>query len=136
MQLSPNFYGREFRCQCGCGQENVSPTLVSLLQKLRDQVGALKITSGVRCEKHNSTIGGAKRSWHVPRIGPAGIERGNAADITYVTAPGPMGILKLYVLADCFGSKGLGLYHNRVHVDVRPGRKARWIDQSWSWSRS
>ena len=42
-------------------------------------------------------------------------------------------ILKLWVLADLSGAKGIGLYKGRLHVDQRPTEKARWIDKSWAW---
>lgn len=132
--LSKNFSSHEFRCPCGCGSEEVHPKLIEILQKIRDQVGPLRISSGNRCQEHNSGItGAARRSMHIPRDGI-----GHAADVKYYGGSrGPDAILRLYVLADQFGATGLGLYHNRIHVDVRRGRRrARWIDSSWSWTRS
>ena len=65
--LTKNFSRHEFACNCGCGADNISIGLVSKLQRIRDSVGLpMKITSGVRCEAHNATIGGVKKSAHVP----------------------------------------------------------------------
>lgn len=129
-RLSPNFWAHEFRCSCGCGDESVSPVLVSLLQSIRDKSGPLKISSGVRCKASNAKLeGAAKNSWHVPRRG-----LGHAADVKYASGNStPGAILKLYVLADQLGARGLGLYSNRIHVDVRTGGRARWVHSSWSW---
>lgn len=129
-RLSPNFHSQEFRCSCGCGAEEVSQALVNLLQSIRDQVGPLRITSGVRCAESNAKLdGAAKRSWHVPRGGI-----GHAADIKYASGTStPGAILKLYVIADQLGARGLGLYSNRIHVDVRTGARARWVHSSWGW---
>ena len=132
IQLSANFWEHEFACHCGCGQSNVHPKLVSLLQRIRDGTGPLRITSGVRCPKHNKEVGGADASWHMLR-GTVGY----AADFTYAggSMP-PAAILKLYVLADQTGAKGLGLYSGRIHADVRTGKRVRWTDSSWSWKDS
>lgn len=65
--LTKNFSRHEFACNCGCGADNISIGLVSKLQRIRDSVGLpMKITSGVRCEAYNATIGGVKKSAHVP----------------------------------------------------------------------
>ena len=130
VRLSPNFWSHEFRCSCGCGAEEVSPVLINILQALRDKTGPLLISSGVRCKASNArTEGAAKHSWHVPRRGI-----GYAADVKYAGGNStPGAILKLYVLADQLGARGLGLYSNRVHIDVRKGARARWVHSSWSW---
>ena len=131
IQLSLNFWDYEFSCKCGCGAFNVDPRLVSILQRVRDKSKALVITSGVRCEKHNKEVGGAPRSWHIPRG-----SNGYASDFTYADGSrSPSAILKLYALADQAGAVGLGLYHGRVHIDVREGKRARWVDSSWDWKK-
>ena len=132
IRLSKNFTSQEFRCPCGCGSDEVHPKLIEILQKIRDQTGPLRVNSGNRCLEYNASIAGAaRRSMHIPRKGV-----GHAADITYSGGTrAPDAILRLYVLADQLGATGLGLYHNRIHVDVRRGR-ARWIDSSWSWKFS
>ena len=131
--LSKNFNKSEFRCKCGsCGETLPHPRLIELLQGIRDKTGkSLLVTSGVRCHAHNHRVGGARNSYHVPRSG-----FGMAADFTYSDEKlrTPENIMRLYILADQYGAGGIGLYHNRIHVDTRM-RPARWVDKSWEWSK-
>ncbi len=78
--MTPNFSRGEFACPC-CGDDRISPRLVDALQRIRDAVGEpLTVTSGVRCPAHNTAVGGAPSSWHVPRDMGLG-EVGHAADL-------------------------------------------------------
>jgi hypothetical protein len=65
----------EFECRCGrcTGYPAVlNRTFVKKLDtKLRPKYGAMRITSGLRCKKHNAEIGGIANSEHL---------RGKAAD--------------------------------------------------------
>lgn len=62
----------EFVCKC-CSSGEVDPLLVSILDVVRARRGcALTITSGYRCEKHNTAVGGVTDSYHT---------KGQAADI-------------------------------------------------------
>ena len=132
-KVSKHFSESEFACKCGCGAEVVvSRELVDLLEGMRVCLGVpLLITSGARCKSHNLKVGGASKSWHVPRNHTL-----YASDITYWNPKkrDEMGILKLYVLADRLGATGLGLYKGRIHVDRRPSGRARWTHSSWKWS--
>jgi len=132
-KISKHFSESEFACKCGCNTEViVSKDLLDLLEGMRVSLGvAIRITSGARCKSHNIKVGGASRSWHVPRNHTL-----YASDITYWDSKkrDEMGILKLYVLADRLGASGIGLYKGRIHVDCRPEKRARWTDSSWSWS--
>lgn len=66
------FKSDEFTCKC-CGSGEVDPLLISILDVVRARREcALKITSGYRCEKHNSEVGGVTNSYHT---------KGQAADI-------------------------------------------------------
>ena len=139
MRLSKNFTRDEFRCKCGkCSPDNVriDSGLVQIIQRIRNVVDVpLVITSGVRCKEHNETIpGAAKRSWHVPR-GEPGSQICFAADFSYYERDlrTSMGMLKLYVLADEFNAKGIGLYPGRIHIDTRPEGRARWTHKTWTW---
>jgi len=67
--MTRNFKRKEFECQCGCGSDQISEDLVRRLQEVRDILGEpMRITSGVRCEKHNASpsVGGSSTSSHVP----------------------------------------------------------------------
>lgn len=65
-----NFSLREFRCRCGgmyCSgyPAALNASLLANIQKLRDKVGAITITSGLRCEVHNKAVGGIANSRHL-----------------------------------------------------------------------
>ena len=131
--LSKHFSQSEFECRCVCKCEViVSSDLITLLEGIRVSLGVpVRVTSGARCETHNAKVGGAKRSWHIPRNHTL-----YAADITYWNKGeiDKMGILKLYALADKHHASGLGLYPSWIHVDQRPTKRARWIDKNWHWT--
>ena len=65
--LEINFSSEEIECGCGCGLDNISLKLIMKLQVIRWLTKkSIKITSGVRCAKHNAAVGGAPESEHVP----------------------------------------------------------------------
>ena len=115
--MSKYFKPEEFMCHCGCGEKDVNPKLVELLDRIRVSFGKpITIMSGKRCEAHNAKVGGAKRSQHV---------LGNAADIK-VKDVSPKEVqehLKKHFDNDC---RGLGRYNSFTHIDVRKGDVARW----------
>lgn len=113
MRISPHFSTSEFACPC-CGFcPEISPELLDKLERLRTYLGApIIITSGYRCERHNSHVGGASRSQHL---------LGTAADIKVGDIP-PDEVAKA---AELIGFNGIGVYSTWTHVDVRQGR-ARW----------
>lgn len=129
--LSSSFSKWEFECRgkCGfhCRTARMAPEFVSKLQMLRDRIGKpIQITSGMRCKSHNEKIGGASKSWHIPRDGVC-----YASDIR--TGRSDEEVLRLYAAADSLGFTGIGLYKGRIHVDMRPTNRARWVDKSWTW---
>ena len=131
--LTRSFSDWEFACRGKCSEIcrslRMSPEFMAKLQELRDKIKKpITVTSGIRCESYNATIpGAAKRSWHIPRNGMV-----CAADIR--TTRLNEDVLRLYAAADQIGFKGIGLYAGRIHVDMRPTQRVRWVDRSWSWS--
>lgn len=116
-KLTNNFSRSEFACECGCGFDTVDFMLVTVLQDIRDHFNApIKISSGNRCKEENkNTKGAAKNSEHM---------KGKAADIKAIGVS-PSAIYSY--LNEKYPSKfGIGLYYNRVHIDVRKER-ARWM---------
>lgn len=120
MRLSKNFKSKEFRCKCGCGKEDINPSLIVILQMLRVYLDKpIKISSGLRCEEYNEKVGGVKNSQHV---------LGNACDIQ-IDGIEPIFIFNL--LNKLFPkSLGLGVYNTFVHIDCRFDRGYRWDKRS------
>ena len=89
-----------------------------MLQLLRDKLGPLPITSGVRCEKHNHSSGGYPKSAHLQSKG---------ADIRIY---GPRA-LALVEEARRIGFSGVGISQKGdhakrfIHLDTLP-RAAIW----------
>lgn len=119
-KLSKNFTREEFACKgenC-CGHSApVESRLILGLQALRNNVGyPIRINRGFSCVKHNATIpGAAPLSQHT---------FGNAADI-WCKELTPEELAKEAEKIHCFKNGGIGIYSNRIHVDVRNGI-ARW----------
>ena len=51
--ITPNFSRAEMSCRCGCGLDHMDEKFMKMLQQLRNELGPLPVTSGVRCERHN-----------------------------------------------------------------------------------
>lgn len=117
--ITKNFTRNEFQCSCGCSAQIVDEMLVQKLQTIRTVYDTpLKITSGYRCVKHNTAVGGAKSSKHLYGI---------AADVKAPT--GKLNPVALAILASStFGGVGVYWYGTAafVHVDVRK-TKATWL---------
>ena len=119
-----NFRLEEFKCQCGGKYCTGYPAvldhqLLANVQSTRDQYGPTVITSGLRCSKHNSKVGGSLTSRHksgkaVDVIGAyTKTEAGrNAVMRFWKTLPG-----QRYTYCNIGGSNpGMG---NAVHGDVK-----------------
>ncbi len=74
----PHFQKSEFTCPC-CSSigDGIASSLVELLETLRNEYGAIIITSGYRCPSYNKNVGGVSNSAHM---------KGQAAD--FVPASG------------------------------------------------
>ncbi len=63
--VAKNFRRSEFACPC-CDQAIIKPDLPVALQEHRDLLGsAVAITSGFRCQKKNTAVGGKSNSCHM-----------------------------------------------------------------------
>ena len=70
IQITKNFKLNEFftRSSQGFNEEcflNVINLCTNILQPIRNEFGAIKITSGYRSEAHNKIVGGSKKSQHL-----------------------------------------------------------------------
>jgi hypothetical protein len=114
-KLSEHFAAEELACPCDdCTRLVVHWALIELLQRLRERVGVIVVTSGYRCVEYNRRVGGVKGSLHIC---------GMAADIQAAD----LDPAQLAPLARGFGAGGVGLYPRHVHVDV--GDKRRWTGE-------
>lgn len=113
--LSKNFKVKEFRCKDNSDAIFIAPSLVTLLQEIRDHYKKpVYINSAYRTETYNAKIGGAEYSQH---------KYGTAADI-HINGVTPKA-LYTWLDSKLGNTGGLGLYNSFVHVDVREV-KARW----------
>lgn len=109
--LSEHFSVSEFIDRRTGHRYGPAAELVQVLERIRAlRPGPLVIVSGHRCCSSNATVGGAAQSRHVA---------GDAADI----GPGRA------TPAEAFSAGAVGVGERdgwAVHVDVRPGPRARW----------
>lgn len=120
--ISEFFNREEFRCQCGGKYCNGFPAepdakLLQVLDEIRRRLGVPVYIvhrggSGVRCARHNATVGGVANSEHL---------YGRAADLHADASPQKMYEVAQAVLGN---TGGLGLYSWGIHVDV--GKYSRW----------
>lgn len=118
--ITKNFKYSEFACPC-CGKNRpVNPSLIFLLQNLRDKIDRpiyISKGGGIRCKKYNKQIGGYINSSHL---------EGKAADIHAKN----MDIVSLAEQAKRIGFSRIGLYpfSHFVHVDIiRPYPSKSWV---------
>lgn len=79
IQLSTNIYLREMRSKDGDPIVKYDPSLIALLQTLRDMFRSpIRIHSGYRSPEHNAAVGGSPTSKHL---------QGMAADISIDGVP-------------------------------------------------
>ena len=107
--LSRHFSLGEFACRCGCGLALADPSLVTLLEKIREKMGRpIIITSGVRCERHNRFVGGSENSSH---------KSGHGADLH---APGGINRFQLVMASLEAGTMRIGIGDDFIHLDTSP----------------
>ncbi len=135
--VSDHFIVDELICRCGCNQYVVNEQLLDSLEKLRAKACvelfnrlkcdpesiSIHINSWCRCESHNEEIGGAKNSYHLISNGCL------AVDLIIKNGKLIIEPKMYYWLAEqTLLFNGLGMYYNRIHVDVRPFEQySRWI---------
>ena len=111
LQLTEHFKSSEFWCKCGCGEEgpngnHIMQDLVLKLEIVRTAIGkSMRINSGIRCLKHNRSIGSSDTSSHVKCI---------AADIgCRQMSDRHLLMLHLPKLFD-----RIGIHKDFIHVDI------------------
>ena len=103
---------------CPCCSAKPNDRLLIAVSKLREMGydhDQYPINSGMRCHSHNRAVGGSLRSWH---------KKGLAVDIHV-----PSAILRQQrkavfseLMGDAIyvGFRGIGIYRNFIHLDLRP----------------
>jgi uncharacterized protein YcbK (DUF882 family) len=131
VQLTKHFHLNEFRCR-DAHRTAVPLVLVAeltlfcatVLEPLRRGLDAgIHITSGYRTDEHNTSVGGAVRSYHVYTKRPAMFAVDFAArgwDPREV-----YGVCRYLMNNGTIVAGGLGLYNDWVHLDNR-GYRATW----------
>ena len=100
-----NFTPDEFRCSC-CNRLEISSDIMDLLQKARNDLGPLQITSAYRCPDHNNSVSSTGEN------GPH--TTGMAVDIHVSNSQ------HRKKLIDYFAKKvtGLGVAKTFLHIDL------------------
>ena len=114
------FKRSEFACKCGeyCGGFPVEPDekMVRYADAIRKKLNSpLRVNSGIRCNRHNENVGGAKRSQHM---------LGTACDLGAPEGVSPKEMADIAELV-IGNTGGIGIYSWGIHIDSRPV-KARW----------
>ncbi len=132
--LTEHFSKSEFACKgenC-CGHTcPVHFNLPSALEVLRNKVSfhfgkdtPLTISSGFRCVTHNEEVQKKYNKNYKPFSSKSRHMRADAVD---VMCPEGMSIEDFLQLAEeCCFFYGIGIYDNRLHLDMRQHPKARW----------
>jgi len=142
--IRKNISRYEMACQCGCGSDACDTTLMDTLQITTDHFAwkykakgrvLLEITGPNRCVRHNERIqmevAERKKRTYVPYSSKSQHIYSKAADFTlWLLVGGKKEMITPSEVYDFIDLEwpdkyGLGLYHNRCHVDSRANR-ARW----------
>ena len=109
MMITKNFSSAEMMCSCGCGEDSMDPDFMSILQNIREEMNRpLKISSGVRCAKHNARVSSTGSNGpHVPRNTGT-----KASDIIISGADA----LRLIDVARKHGVSGVGISQRGPHA--------------------
>ena len=132
-----HFTRKEFACECGCGFDTIDFELLNILEDSRayftEKYGKvkIKITGGNRCIAHNEEIQKKYVKNYIPFSSQSQHKFAKAADHKHYYKKNEDWIqIDPKEVYDYYDKKytnnaGVGLYHNRVHIDSR-NQKARW----------
>ena len=113
MMITKNFSVKEMECHCGCGESEMDPEFMRMLQELRDEAGfAFRLSSSRRCVTHNAKVSSHSKKAGIHTLGKAVDILTGHIDTTRV--------LKLIKQAQNIGFTGLGL-------NLRGKREGRFI---------
>lgn len=123
VQLSENFWSKEFDCKCRnplCEVTLIDDDLVGRLQAIRKKIQrAINIDSGYRCQRYQDQL--KKQGWETS-TGISSHQYGLAADFWITGCTGE----ELAKLAEDVGFEAIGVAEWWIHADLRSGKKRRW----------
>ena len=131
------FTRKEFACECGCGFDAMDFYLINMLEDSRDYFTKkydakvkVEITGGNRCKAHNEEVQKKYVKNYVPFSSNSEHLNAKAADHKHYYLKFDKWVQisaqEVYDYYDKHHSvSGLGIYHNRVHIDSR-SHKSRW----------
>lgn len=136
--LSGNLSRHEIACQCGCGFDTMDIKTVSLIQEYADFLKEkydtkviVDIRGGNRCKEHNEFVQKKYNPNYIQYSSKSRHMVADSVDIKYfVMIRGTKTQIDPKEVNEYFDKKypdslGLGIYHNRNHIDRR-AEKARW----------
>jgi len=127
-----NFKVSEFACKCGCGKADIDQRVMDMAQVIRDELGVpVQVNSGCRCEKHNTRVGGAKKTYYPDgRLKSKGSNHmyGLAADLSCSKGASVMfeTVKKLYGEGKLPDLDYCIRYKTFIHIDCGGKRNNRW----------
>lgn len=136
--LTKNLSRHEMACRCGCGFDTIDFMLVTVIQEYADMIAKqynttciVDIRGGNRCKEHNETVQKKYVDNYVPYSSKSIHMDAKACDVKFFYMKGLVKyqvdpkVVHSYFTKKFPNTFGLGLYHNRNHIDTRTD-KARW----------
>ena len=115
--LTKNFNREEYACKCGCGRDNIKNELAASVQLVRDKLKrGIVISSGIRCEAHNTAIKATPSSCHID---------GFAADLAYKGSSERYQLLNAAM--QVFDRVGIAKNFIHVNVDSTKNPEVIWL---------
>lgn len=117
------FTAAELACRCGCGRADMDPGFMAWLDGVRRDCGfPLAVSSGFRCERHNTRLGGG---WAHPAGVAVDIRADRAAALTLIGVACRHNVAGLGV-----AQQGEGRF---IHLDRYPGSARAPRPTVWSY---
>ena len=109
------FKPEEFKCKC-CGVQKMNTDFIRKLNEARGKAHVpFKITSGYRCEKHNTAVGSKEDSAHRKGLGVDIACRNSTLRLLIIRALMETGFTRIGVAKDF------------IHVDMKNDSKLIWV---------
>jgi zinc D-Ala-D-Ala carboxypeptidase len=110
--MMKNFKRDEFKCRCGCNENEIQINVLYYLQTVRNILDEpITVTSGYRCEDHNAFVGGSPTSSH---------RSGTAADLAISDSGYGFRLMEAIFVSNRFKRVGYGKMGGVLvlHVDI------------------